>query len=194
MSVNIEKLIDASLFFLSKDGHPFSKKRLNYFLVMADTKHMEHHTIGITDDIINSLPSGPRLHLTTQIFNGYMFTEQWRQHFVLTNDNQLLIKHGRLPASLSDAEKETLKQVFTRYGDLGEQSINYILQSSGMEWHENGSTKFNPFLFFKSLGFNNENARQRQEVYFDHMNMDRSSLNDFFDRYNQCENASTEMA
>lgn len=193
MSVNIEKLIDASLFFLLKDGRPFSKKRLNCILMMADLNHMESHIIGITDDVINSLPSGPKLHLATQIFNGYMFTEQWRQHFISTNDNQLLIKHSRLPFSLNAREKEALKQVFAHYGDLDEQSISYILQSKGMDWHENGSTKFNPFLFFKSLGFTDAVAKEHQEIYFDHMSIDRSSINDFFDRYNQCEESLVEV-
>ena len=186
MSINIQKLIDASLFFLSKDGYPFSKNRLNSFLVMADIKCMEDHTLGITGDTINCFPAGPKLHLTTQILNGYMFTEDWKSHFIKTNENQLLIKQNRLPASLSEAEKIVLKFIHTRYGDLDENSINYVLQSKGMEWHENGSTRFNSFLFFKSLGFSDNESEKRQDIYLDYMNIDKSSLNYFFKRYNAC--------
>lgn len=186
MALNIQKLIDASLFFLSKDGYPFSKKRLNSFLLMADVKHMENHAVGITDDVINCLSSGPELHLTKQVFSGYMFTEDWQQYFVKTNEDKFLIKHNRISNALTLPEKETLKQVFKHFGDLSEDSIKFILQNMAMEWHEAGVSKFNPFLFFKSLGFNEDQAIEKQDVFLERMKIDKSTLNDFFERYNAC--------
>lgn len=161
---NVRKAAQVVAFFAREQGGSIDVLKLAKLVYIADRKNMEKYEYPISGDKLVSMDHGPVNSITLNLINGLDFDRaEWDEfvsdraaHEVGSTKN---VSDDDLD-ELSEAELETLNEVWAGFGHMGKYEIRDWTHKNCPEW-EDPSGSSNPIPYarvFKFLG--KDNAEQ----------------------------------
>jgi len=156
---NVRKAAQVAAFFAREEGGRINVLKLVKLIYLADRKHMGKYDRPILNDKYVSMDHGPVNSITFDYINGcHPERDGWEQ-FVTDRDNYQIglvredLSDGDLD-ELSEAETETLREVWARFGGMTKYEIRDWTHEHCPEWEDpSGSSAPIPYKrIFEFLG------------------------------------------
>lgn len=165
---NIRKVAQIVAFFARQQGGSINVLKLTKLVYLADRRNMQKFEFPITGDNLVSMDHGPVNSITYNCING-MEGERgdWETFVTDRAGYEVGLAQASLPDEaldeLSEAELETLHEVWAEFGHMGKYGIRDWTHKNCPEWEDpKGSSASIPFArVFKYLG--KDHAEQLEE-------------------------------
>ncbi len=175
---NARKAAQVAAFFALQEGGYINVLKLTKLLYLADRKHLGKYDYPILDDQLVSMPRGPVDSQTFRYINGHDAGDGWNEF--ISEKKKHVVRLVR-PISvesldeLSDAEIETLQEVWSRFGSMDQYTLRDWTHHNCPEWEDpQGSSYPIPYKrVFRCLD------KKNPDLLEDRINEDRS-LNKIF--------------
>lgn len=164
---NERKVAQMAAYLLTKGGNRMPHLKLMKLLYLADRRSMELYGFPISGDRIVAMPHGPALSMTLNLMDGDVEScENGWESWVSDKENHevSLKREVSLDAfdELSPTDKDTLDEVWGKFGQMGKWEIRDYTHANCPEWkNPNGSSIAIPYeKVFLALGRTAEEAEE----------------------------------
>lgn len=153
------KVAQVAAFFARAQGGNINVLKLVKLIYIADRRNMEKYEFPITGDNFVSMEHGPVNSITLNLLNGTgSESEAWEELLTDRAGHNVGLRHPVTDDQLdelSEAEIETLHEVWTNFGHMDRYEIRDWAHENCPEWEDpNGSS--NPIPFERVYKFLNK--------------------------------------
>ena len=156
---NARKVAQVVAFFAREQGGAINVLKLTKLVYLADRRNMEKYDFPITGDNLVSMDHGPVNSITYNCINGMEVDRgDWEQFVTDRAGYEVGLAREQLSDDdldeLSDAEIETLRETWAKFGNMSKYGIRDWTHDNCPEWEDpKGSSASIPFSrVFKYLG------------------------------------------
>lgn len=151
------KVAQVAAFFAQQERGTINVLKLTKLIYLADREHMKKYDSSITNDEFVSMPHGPVNSMTNQYINGQLEMDGWDEFIADRAGYSIGLAKSvteEMLDELSDAELQTLKEVWEEFGGMDKYTIRDWTHKHCPEWEDpNGSSCAIPYArVFKFLG------------------------------------------
>lgn len=173
-----QKAGQVAAFFVSAGGGHMDVIKLIKLIYLADRAFMDKCGLPITFDRLVSMPHGPVNSQTYECIQGLADCSGWEEWISARKNHVVAL---RKPASrncldeLSDAEIDTLAEVWERFGRMGKWEIRDWTHNNCLEWRDPDGSSY-PISYasvFQALGRNQAASEELAANIESHRQIDK---------------------
>lgn len=136
---NARKAAQVAAFFANKQGEQIAVLKAVKLIYAADREHMRKFGHPILNDRLVSMPHGPANSLTLNFIDGNLQSERWDE-FICDRAGYNISAQKKFSTDeldeLSDAELQTLEEIWRRLGALDKWEIRDWTHDNCPEWED----------------------------------------------------------
>ena len=157
---NARKAAQVAAFFALQENGVINVLKLTKLIYISDRNHMDRYDYPILTDKCVAMPHGPVNSLTYEFIHGDQDNDGWNE-FITDREHHNVGLTNPISISdldeLSEAEIDTLQEVWAFFGSMGQYTIRDWTHEHCPEWEDpHGSSNPIPYArVFKYLGKKN---------------------------------------